>query len=486
MQLFRNNTLHNSAKRGVKWNFISQGGQQITQILTAAILARLLSPNDFGLLSMATIIIGFLNVFKDLGTASAVIRSRETSDQLLSTVFWINVLFGCLAAALLFLSTPLIALFFHQPRLAPVLHLLSLGFVISGLSNLHKALLEKKLAFHSLAKIELLSVLAGAIVGVSAALYGLGVWALVAQSMVSSCLLTLLLWCVAGYRPRLIFSRSEFRAVSSFSLNLTGFNSLNYLVRNADNMIIGRVLGAVPLGIYALAYRIMLYPQISITAVITRVMYPVYSRIQEDNLLLRQAYARTVGMIALVTFPLMAGLAVLARPFVLVTFGQKWAGLIVLLQLFGPLSMFQSIAATTGSVFQAKGRSDILFRWGIFSSIITIASFLVGIRWGIFGVAACYTAVGILIVLPCMMLAIRLIDMKLRDLFPVLLPPSLGSLVMALFLFLYQSLLGNCYTVFNLVFMILAGAFIYTLYIWFTDRQTLRSFLDAIGNRAAA
>ncbi len=293
-----------------------------------------------------------------------MIRSRDLSPQLLATVFWANVVLGALGTLLLVLAAPAVALFYHQPVITAILRVLALSFVISGLSNLHKALLERELTFRVLARVELLSVLAGSGLGIGLAVVGAGVWALVAQSLATTTLMTVLLWGVAGYLPTLDFSWREVRSIGSFSLNLTGYNMFNYMVRNADNLLVGRFLGATPLGIYALAYRIMIYPLQSVTTVISRVMYPVYASIQNDDARFRAVFARAAGLIALVTFPLMMGVWALARPLILTVFGTQWADAIPLVRILAPLGMVQSIVATSGIIFQAKGRTDVLFGWG--------------------------------------------------------------------------------------------------------------------------
>ena len=247
------------------------------------ILARLLAPSDFGLLGMATLVIGFVNLFKDLGTSSAVIQSRDASEDLLSSVFWANVGFGALASLVLLATSSWIAAFYHQPRLTAILRVLALNFVISGLSILQQALFERKLQFKILARVEMTGVMVGAMVGVGSAFAGAGVWALVAQSISSTASISLLLWYFSDWRPRLIFHRGEINRVRSYSLNLLGFNVFNYFARNADYLLIGKFLGATLLGIYTLAYRMMLYPLQSITTVICRVMFPVYSKLQDDD-----------------------------------------------------------------------------------------------------------------------------------------------------------------------------------------------------------
>jgi O-antigen/teichoic acid export membrane protein len=469
--------LRTSASSGVKWNFVSQGGQQVALLFTMVVLARLLPPSDFGLLGMAGVILGFVSIFKDLGTAAAVIRSRVFNPGLLPTIFWANVGMGALGTLLLVCTAPAIAAFYREPALTGITCALALGFFISGLSNLHKALLERKLAFRILAGVELASVVAGATVGISAARYGLGVWALVAQQLTSATLMTVLLWIFEEFKPSLTFSWPALAGVSGFSLNLTGFNVFNYMVRNADNLLIGRFLGAFPLGIYALAYRIMLYPLQSVTTVISRVMYPVYSCMQDDDARFRAAFARTGGLIALVTFPLMMGVCVLAEPFILVVFGQRWARVIPLIRILAPVGMIESVAATCGAILQTKGRTDVMFKWGVFSGVIVVSAFVVGLHWGLLGVTAAYAIVSTLLTLPFLIISLRLLDMRLRELFTPLARPLIVSLVMAIALITLDKFLHLASGSLLLGVLVLVGVLLYTTISWMFNRAQL---LDAV------
>jgi PST family polysaccharide transporter len=424
-------SLRASATEGVKWSSASHFGRRALSLLTNIVLARLLAPSDFGLVGMAAVVIGFVEVFRDMGTASAIIQRRDVSDGLLSSIFWINALFGCVAMAVLLLISPLFGLFYRNASVVPILQLLSLSFPLSGLAILQQALMERRLAFHTLAKIEILSAAMASAVGISSALSGLGVWSLVYQTLTSTLLTTALLWLCARWRPRFVFSWKETRSVMSFSLNLTAFNVLNFFARNADNFLIGRYLGAEALGYYDLAYRVMVYPLQGISAVIGRVMFPLYAQLQEDLQSFRNAYLSVAWAIAFVSFPMMLGLAAVARGFVLTLFGNKWEPVIGLLLILAPLGAIQSVASTVGSIYQARGRADWLLRWEIGASTLIIVSFVIGLNWGVLGVAAAYAIAFLILVYPSFAISFSLIDLRVRQLGDVLWRPMVCSLMMA-------------------------------------------------------
>ncbi len=477
--------LKHKAVSGVKWSIVSQTGRLGTQLITTIILARLLLPSDFGLVGMAMVVISFVSIFKDLGTSSAIIQRKNLSDKLLSSIFWINVGFGSLATIVLCVLAPLGGLLYQEPRVVSVLQILSINFFFSGFGITHQSLLERSVAFDSLAKLEITSAFTGAIIGIGLALVGGGVWSLVVQTLATTFLSTLLLWRSSSWRPRWVFFGDEIRAVSSFSLNLTGFNVFNYFARNADYLLIGRYLGADDLGYYTLAYRILLFPVQGIAAVVGRVLYPIFSTIQDDNERFASTYLKVVGNIALITFPLMAGILALARPFILIIFGEKWEPVILLTMIFAPLGLIQSIGTTVGTIYQAKGRTDWMFKWGIGSGTFVIVAILFGLRWGIVGVATSYALASFSLMYPSFAIPFRLINLKVIQLFQVLYKPLLYSSVIFLVIMLCRYTLWYELSDENIFSLsIVVGATIYALLNWLTNREQIQELWLLIWQRS--
>ncbi|MBP2677046.1 MAG: rane protein involved in the export of O-antigen and teichoic acid, partial [Deltaproteobacteria bacterium] len=407
--------LRRSAAFGLQWSTASQFFRQGVQVLTTILLARLLSPSDFGLVSMAAVVIAFVQVFGDLGTASAVIQRKHVSRDFLSSIFWGNVLFGIVVTAVVAALAPLAAAFFGDPRVASILQVLSLGFLAGGLGSVQKAVMERDLAFRRLAYLETAATAAGAVVGIWLALSGAGVWSLAWQSVATAAATTALFWFGTRWRPGWIFRWPEVRSVSSYSLHLTGFNVLNYFARNADYILIGRFLGAVPLGYYTLAYRIMFYPLQNISTVVGRVALPLFSRIQEDDGAFRSGYVKANCGIALAVVPMMLGLWALAEPAVLLLFGPRWAPVVPLVLILAPIGMLQSVGSTVGTIYQVKGRTDLMLRWGIGAGALAVFSFAVGLRWGVVGVAASYAVASLLLAYPNFAIPFRLIGLGMGE-----------------------------------------------------------------------
>jgi PST family polysaccharide transporter len=475
-------SLQESAASGIRWSLVSQIGRQIMLLLTTIVLARFLPAKDFGLVGMATIVTGFITLFSDLGTSAAIIQRKQASDSLISTLFWVNGIFGILATFILLLFAPLVAHFYQEPKVTEVLRVLALSFIISGFSIAHKAILEKKLAFNTLAKIEIIAVLLGAIVGVFSAIIGFRVWSLVTQTLTVVAITSMLLWIKTQWKPQFIFCLSDLKEVSSFSLNLTGFSIFNYFVRNGDYILIGRFLGSQDLGYYTLAYRIMLYPLQGISAVVGRVMFPVLSKIQDDNAKFRRIYLKVISTISLVTFPIITAMFVLAEPLIMTFFGQQWRPVIILIMILSPLGMIQSLAMTVGYIYNVKERTDWLFMWGIATGFPAIIAFVIGLHWGIIGVATAYAIYYLcLVTYPCFAIPFRLIELPMSDLGLVIWRPLATSLIMLIVISGIKLLLPvSIENIWILVILLPVCIMTYLLASWWINRQQLIELINYI------
>lgn len=411
---------------------MSQASRLAAQLLAMLILARLLHPSDFGLLAMAAVITGFAGLFRDLGTAAAIIQKSEPSPQLLDSVFWLNVIFGVGLTMIIGLLAPLIAYGFAEPRLKEVLWLLMLTLPIVSLGAVHQALLEKASRFRPLALIESAAAFLGLLAAIGAALAGWGVFSLILQTLLMAFITTVGLWIVSRWRPDFCCDTREIRGVMVFSGNLVGFNVFNYFIRNADNLLIGRFLGATELGYYSVAYRLMLWPLQNISSVVGRALFPALSSMQTDRIRLASAYIRATAAIVLITAPLMFGFFVLREPLVAATLGEHWQPVVNVLAWLVPVGLLQSLGTTVGSLYLATGRTDVMFRWSIAAGLLVIPAFAIGLQWGITGVAASYGAASLLLFWPSLAIPFRLVDLRVGSVLVTLMPTLVSAAVMAL------------------------------------------------------
>ncbi len=448
---------------GTKWVAFANVFKQVLQVLSLVVFARLLSPDDFGLFALLMIFVSFLAMFTDMGTASALIHIDQPSQKLLSSVFFFNIFLGFFLAVLLVLSASSIALFFANPPLEFLLQLISINFIIISFGVVQKARYEKALEFRELAMIETLAIFIGISTGIICAINGLGVYSLLAQTLVTSLLSVLALWIVAKWRPSLHFSFEDIKRIWGYTANLSTFNFVNYFSRNADNFLIGKFLNSSALGVYSLAYSIMLYPLQNISRVLLRILFPAFSTIQNDNEKFKRVYLKTIFFIALVSFPIMAGLVATADLLVAVLFGDKWLGLAQILMILAPVGIIQSIGTTNGSIFMAKGNTRLLLRVGIFSTVVTIAFFVGGLFWGVEGVAFSYLLSNMVLFYPVFRISWGQIGLSVSEGLVVLLPllaivSIMGASVWGLGQWLDTL---SLYPVVQLILMIVAGVVLY-------------------------
>lgn len=376
--------------KGLIWLMGARVLNQVVALGIIALLARLLSKADFGIIGMATTITSFILIFTDFGTGMAIVQAPSLSDEQLSTIYWFNIVIGGILSLITILISPLVARFYNQPQLMLILSILGLGFLLNSFGVVFDALFRRRFEFSTLVKINIISTILAGIIAVVSALFGVGVWSLVIQLLTQYLINGVLLWIRSSWHPKLRWKRDDLTHIINFSLNLTGFNIVNYFARNTDYLLIGKLLGAEPLGLYTLAYRIMLLPVSNLSSIASQALYPAFSRLQSDKDRLSEAYLKSVRYIALITFPLMAGISLLSREVITIVYGSDWEGAILPLTYLALVGTFQPFISLYGTVILAQGFSSWYFRWGLIISTIMVVGFVIGIRWGISGVALSY------------------------------------------------------------------------------------------------
>jgi PST family polysaccharide transporter len=426
-------TLTRKALVGTSWSVISTIARQVLSFVCSVVMAKLLGPEAYGLMGMVTLIASFLLTFRDLGTTTVIIQRQTVSNRLLSTLFWVNCGVGfALCLIVLCVSVPA-AHFFNEPRLTKLLAVSSLSFIITSSGLVHNAVLTRNMAFGKLGITDLLSGVGGYVIAIPCALLGFGVWSLVFANLANSVISTALYWRLSGWMPSAEFDMEELRSVRKFSMNLSAFGLINYFSRNADNLIVGKVLGKVQLGYYQMAYNLMFYPIQNISSQITQVLLPAFSKIQNDDERYRSSYTRGCMLIGLFTFPVIAGMGILANPLIYALLGPKWAPAIILFQILAPVGFAQSVQTVAGQIFVAKARPDLLLKVGIGSAILFVTSFLIGVRYGAAGVASAYfIAYFVFNLYPVSALAFSLIGLSFSHFVRQLLPQIAITGVMGL------------------------------------------------------
>ena len=409
--------LRDKTLRGLYWSFTAQFTRQALRFIVAIILARLLTPRDFGLVGMIVVFTGFLGIFSELGFGAALIQKQEIEERHLSSIFWLNIICGIILCGIMLIIAPVVAKFYDEPRLKLLTIVFSINFLIAPFSIVQSSILKRVMDFRKLALIEMATTCIAGGSAVILALFGLGVWSLIWHIILTTLISALLLWQASDWKPRCYFDRNAVKELIGFSGNLFGFNVFNYFVRNSDDLLIGKYMGSAALGVYTRAYSIMLIPINQISAAIGQVMFSSLSKMQDDRLRVKDIYLRTISIIAFITFPMMMGLFVVADSFVLALLGSKWSEVIPILQILCMLALVQSLVTTLGWIYTSQGRTDLFFRWSLWAGALLILSIVVGVWIGtVIAVAGCYAFTsGIILVYPAFAIPGKLINMTFND-----------------------------------------------------------------------
>ena len=385
---------------GLKWTTLRHVVAEGTRIGLTLVLARLLTPTDYGIASMALVATGFVMIFSDPALGAALIQRPVIDERDRSTVFWTSTGLGLLLTAIGVASAGLVADLFGEPQVKDLFIVTSLMFTVVALATVPRSLLARRLAYRALELREIVSIVIGALVAVTLAFAGYGPWAIVANMVAYSISSTLLSWTLARWWPRLTYSKASLRNLGGFGAKVFTASLISWGNVNLDKVLVGRVLGAASLGAYSLAFNVMFMPMTRITRPIQQVLSPAYSRIQHDVARLQTAWLRSKRLSVAITSPMFLGLLVGAPDLVPFAFGSKWNAAIVPLQLLCIGGVAVSIGTFNWPVLQATGATGTLLRLNILTSAVTWTSIVLGLHWGITGVAAFYAAARWLLVVP--------------------------------------------------------------------------------------
>lgn len=376
-------SLKQATTKGLFWSSVERFSNQGVQFVFSIILARLLSPSDYGIIAMVAIFFAVAQSFVDSGFSNALVRKTDRVEEDLSTCFYFNIGVGIIAYIVLFLIAPLVANFYNQPILSPIIRITGLGVIINSLCVVQQALFTIKIDFKSQAKITLSATVISGIVGIILAYQGYGIWALVWQGVASSIVRMGLLWLMSKWRPRTGFSKSSFNYLFGYGSKLLASGLLDTIYNNIYPIVIGKFYTPAQLGNYSRALGWAQLPSANITSILQRVTFPVLSAIQDDTLRLQNSYRRLLKLSAFIVFPLMMGLAAIASPLIRVILTAKWDGCVLYLQILCFALMLYPIHAINLNLLQVKGRSDIFLRLEIIKKIIGVIILIITIPLGI-------------------------------------------------------------------------------------------------------
>jgi O-antigen/teichoic acid export membrane protein len=382
---------------GMGWVGATQVVGQLIRTGGAIAVARLLVPSDYGLATLALVFTSLVLVFSDLALGAALVQRKVLTEDDRSTAFWLTIFTGVLFTGVgVGIAGPLSSIY-GEPEVRPLLMVLSASFFITAIGATQQSLLLRDMRFKRMETLILVGTLAGTVGAVVVAAKGGGAWAIIVQQLVTATVVSALMWLGSSWRPRLRFSRASASSLWGFSGPLVGHRLLFYVHQNADNLIIGRVLGPAALGAYAVAYNVMLAPASRIAAPVQRVLAPAFSRLQDEPERMADAWARATRLVGLIVIPAMTGIGVVAPDFVPVVLGDQWKAAIPIVPILAWVGMLQALQALNVDILMARGRTRALFRYMCAFCVIHLIAFAVGVNWGIIGVAIAYAVSSTLI-----------------------------------------------------------------------------------------
>ena len=461
---------------GLKWSGFSQFSIQIINLILNIILARLLSPYEFGIIAMITVFVSFMDLFKDFGFGSVLISQKNVDDLDYSTVFWANLMTGIILAFLLYSSRFLVSSFYNEPILEKLIIVISLIFVIQAFNFVHVVKLKKKLDYRKLSIVGILSTVFSGSIGIIFALTGYGVWSLIFKTLTFAVIYLILIWTIHSWRPSFKFSIARIKFYLKSGLALISTKVVNYFSKNIDSALIGKFLGASPLGIYNRAFSIMSYPVHQITGVLSSVLFPSLSIIQNDIKRVKEVFLKATQITSFIIFLILGLLFVNAREFVLLLLGERWGELIPILKILIFPAALQSICLLTENIFRSQNKYVLEFKLNTINSFFSIISIVIGLQFGIIGVSKAILFSTILTTIITLSITAKVLGDNLFNILKYIFSSFIGFIILIGFEYFTKTTEILEYGLLTrLLFQSIIGLFLYIGFIYLVDKK---SFID--------
>lgn len=468
------------ATMGMGWNFLSFGGTKLLTLGTLSVLAHLLSPEIFGLVALATLTMDYLSIISDLGFGAALIQKKGNVEEHANTAFSINILANASLTILISLTAPLAANFFREPTLTPVLRWLSTIFLIKSFGTIQNVLLERELNFKKRMIADLGNAVIKSLVSISLACQGYGVWSLVAGSLAGTAVASIALWRLSPWKPKLAWETSVVKQLFSYGLSIIGSNALTAWEDNFDYLIIGRIFDSAALGIYTVAYRLPETLILNTLWLMTSVLFPTFSALQDNKDSLKKGFLSTVHYVELLVVPICFGMLVTADPLIRVAFGTQWIDAIPLLQFISLYALIASIGFHAGDVYKAIGRPDILFKISLPLFPLRLLALWIGAQFGLIGVALGHLVAEIAAIIINFIVIKRMINVTSIEIFREM-NAFIGGIVLLSFAVPALHFSADSLPLVRLVITAIAGGIGYLGTIWLIDRSSLLKLVSMTG-----
>ncbi len=450
-------TIKKKVIQGVLWSILQNWGSQAGSLIVFLILARLLTPEDFGLLSLANVFLALMNIFLEQGFTSALIQRETLDPEHLDTAFWTQVITGVLLTLISFILAEAIANMFHQPLLIPIIKYFSFLFIINSFGHVFQGILRRELNFKIMAIRSLIAIFISGILAIFFACLGFGVWSLVIQQFVFESVIVLVMWKAVNWRPKFRFSYPHFQDLFNFSIYVLLFQFINFFERKSDNLLIGYFLGEIALGYYTIAYRILEVMIQLLVGTINQVALPTFSRLQKESDAFRQAFLQAIQFTSLIAFPTFLGLLTLTPEIIITLFGKQWIPSIPVLKILTFMGILSALSYFNWSVFLALGKPYLRLWFSLLNVIISFTVAFWVVKWGIVAVALAFVISSYLVFPLSLLVLTKLISIPLKQYLQQFITPLISSFVMVFAIFLVKYFLG---IYFNTIILLLVSTVI--------------------------
>jgi len=481
VKIMKNDGLKHQASRGALWGLSSNLGVSAISFVGTAILARMLSPKDFGLLGMAVLIMGIVQLFGNLGLGAALIHKKNIDNSYLSTAFWSSLIVSVALTLGSVILAPFASIFFKEPVVKWIVIVISMNFIISSSASIHRTLLYKDIRMKNIAIIEIASRFVRVIIMIVCALAGWGFWSIVIGFIGEGILKTSLFVVTVKWIPTFQFNKTKFDELFHYGKNIYGQGFVNYFNQNMDFIVTGRLLGASLLGFYQFSFNLPYLVKSYVQDGVGPVAFSAFSKVQDDNQRLTRGFLNAVKYVSIIVFPAMFGLAFCADDFISVVYGTRWLPSSDPLKLLCFSAALASVHCVVYALFNAKGRPDIGLKWGLFILPITITSVVYFSRWGIIGIAIAMFFMEVFTTFIAY-IATRLLKVVFKSYLIALLPAIYSSLIMTTALYVINNkllLIDNIYLRF--IFNIFIGVVIYAASLFIFYKKDAISTIEFIG-----
>jgi PST family polysaccharide transporter len=441
----------------------AQAAKFVIQLGSTMVLARILTPDDYGIMAMVVAITGFAGIFINLGLSTAVIQRAKINHAQVSTLFWINTGIGAFVMLLVASLSPVIAWFYQTPALKWVTLALSCNFLINGLAVQHQALLNRQMKFPAIAVIQVGAMLTGIAVAIVAAINGFGYWSLVFNSLTISMFTVIGGWIASGWWPGLPRRNAGVGEMIRFGSDIVGFNVINYFSRNLDNVLIGRYHGSGALGLYSKAYQLLMMPITNLRDPMNQVALPALSRLQNEPEQYRNYYKKLLSILSFVSIPIVVFMFVCSDRIISLVLGARWMEASALFKILAVAGLIQTVSSTRGLVLLSSGKTRRYLWLGVANALVTCLAFTIGLPWGAKGVATAYAVSNYLILFPSLIYSFNGTPVRLSDFFTAIYKPVMASGLMAVACFLVLIQFDHLPDLLILIVCFVAGLLTYLL-----------------------